>query len=139
MRRLDLFEESDIVRISTALQEALVNAIEHGNLELDSSLREGLGDEYVELAAERRRQSPYSERKVHLTASFSREKATWTIRDEGRGFDPESLPDPTDPANLHRVSGRGLLLIRTFMDEVEFNQQANEIRMSKRRPVGVPS
>ncbi len=135
MRRLDLFEESDIVRISTALQEALVNAIEHGNLELDSKLREGLGNEYVDLAAERRRQSPYSERKVHLTASFSRERATWTIRDEGRGFDPEGLPDPTDPANLHRVSGRGLLLIRTFMDEVEFNSQANEIRMSKLRSV----
>ncbi|MBI1311233.1 response regulator [bacterium] len=139
MRRLDLFEESDIVRISTALQEALVNAIEHGNLELDSALREGSGDKYVELAAQRRSEPPYSERKVHLTASFSREQATWTIRDEGRGFDPESLPDPTDPANLQRVSGRGLLLIRTFMDAVEFNSQANEIRMSKRRPVDTPS
>ena len=148
MRRLDLFEESDIVRISTALQEALVNAIEHGNLELDSALREGLGNDYFELAAKRRSEPPYSDRKVHLTASFSREQATWTIRDEGRCFDPQVIPDPTDPANLQRVSGRGLLLIRTFMDEVEFNSQANEIRMSsqaneirmsKRRPVGATS
>jgi CheY-like chemotaxis protein len=139
MRRFDLFEESDIVRISTALQEALVNAIEHGNLELDSTLREGLGNDYFELAAKRRSEPPYSDRKVHLTASFSREQATWTIRDEGRGFDPEVIPDPTDPANLQRVSGRGLLLIRTFMDDVEFNTQANEIRMSKRRPVGATS
>lgn len=135
MRRLDLFEESDIVRISTALQEALVNAIEHGNLELDSALREGLGNEYGELAAKRRSERPYSERKVHLTASFSRDEATWTIRDEGRGFDPEGIPDPTDSSNLQRVSGRGLLLIRTFMDAVEFNSQANEICMSKRRAV----
>ncbi len=139
MRRLDLFEESDIVRISTALQEALVNAIEHGNLELDSSLREGLGNEYGELAAKRRSERPYSERKVHLTASFSRDEATWTIRDEGRGFDPKGIPDPTDPSNLQRVSGRGLLLIRTFMDAVEFNSQANEIRMSKRRAVEATS
>ncbi len=139
MRKLGLFEESEIVRISTALQEGLVNAIEHGNLELDSTLREGTGDEYVELAAKRRKETPYSERKVHLTASFSREEATWTIRDEGRGFDPVSLPDPRDPANLQRVSGRGLMLIRTFMDDVEFNPQANEIRMSKRREVDATS
>ncbi|MHC4878079.1 MAG: ATP-binding protein [Planctomycetota bacterium] len=139
MRKLGLFEEADIVRISTALQEGLVNAIEHGNLELDSALREGTGNEYVQLAAKRRRELPYCERKVHLTASFSRDKATWTIRDEGRGFDPESLPDPTDPQNLQRVSGRGLLLIRTFMDDVDFNYQANEIRMSKRRPVDTRS
>lgn len=133
MRRLNLFPESEIVRISTALQEALVNAIEHGNLELDSTLREGQGNEYAELAAQRRTQVPYADRKVYLAANFSRDRATWVIRDEGQGFDPKQLPDPTDPANLQRVSGRGLLLIQTFMDEVQFNATANEIRMSKRR------
>lgn len=55
------------------------------------------------------------------------------IRDEGPGFDSTSLPDPTDPVNLEKVSGRGLLLIRTFMDEVRHNPKGNEIVLVKRR------
>ena len=54
------------------------------------------------------------------------------IRDEGPGFDPDGLPDPTDPENLTKASGRGVLLIRTFMDEVRFNDTGNEITMIKR-------
>lgn len=133
MRQLQICEESDVVRISTALQEALVNAIEHGNLELDSTLREMKDNTYSRLGKERRGLAPYKDRKVHVKAIFDRRQATWTIRDEGLGFDPQTLPDPTDPANLQRVSGRGLLLIRTFMDEVTFNHHANEICMIKRR------
>ncbi len=133
MRQLGVCGESDIIRISTALQEGLVNAIEHGNLELDSKLRELKDNSYQKLGDERRQQEPFGSRKVFVTAEFNREGCRWTIRDEGRGFNPESLPDPRDPANLQRVSGRGLLLIRTFMDEVEFNDTANEITMFRKR------
>lgn len=133
MRQLGICGESDIIRISTALQEALINAIEHGNLELDSKLRELKDNTYQKLGEERRQQEPYKNRKAYVIAEFNREGCRWTIRDEGRGFDPGSLPDPRDPANLQRVSGRGLLLIRTFMDEVEFNDKANEITMFRKR------
>ncbi|HEY1379785.1 MAG TPA: ATP-binding protein [Gemmataceae bacterium] len=51
------------------------------------------------------------------------------MRDEGPGFDPATLPDPLDPANLERASGRGLLLIRTFMTEVRHNDRGNEITL----------
>jgi anti-sigma regulatory factor (Ser/Thr protein kinase) len=54
------------------------------------------------------------------------------VRDEGSGFDSEPLPDPTDPSNLTKLSGRGLYLITTFMDEVEHNDVGNEITMTKR-------
>jgi len=133
MRQLGVCGESDIIRISTALQEGLVNSIEHGNLELDSKLRELKDNSYQKLGDERRKQEPFRSRKVYVTAEFNRGGCRWAIRDEGRGFDPESLPDPRDPANLQRVSGRGLLLIRTFMDEVEFNDTANEITMFRER------
>lgn len=133
MRQLGVCGESDIIRISTALQEGLINAIEHGNLELDSKLRERKDNSYQKLGDERRQQEPFCSRKVYVTAEFNREGCRWTIRDEGRGFDPGSLPDPRDPANLQRVSGRGLLLIRTFMDEVEFSETANEITMFRKR------
>ena len=55
------------------------------------------------------------------------------VADEGHGFDPNTLPDPTDPANLERVGGRGLLLIRTFMNEVTFNKAGNAITLVKYR------
>jgi anti-sigma regulatory factor (Ser/Thr protein kinase) len=58
---------------------------------------------------------------------------TITICDEGPGFDPSSLPDPTDPENIGKISGRGLLLIRTFMDDVKFNDSGNEITLFKRK------
>ena len=55
------------------------------------------------------------------------------IRDEGPGFDPHTLPDPTDAENLLKPSGRGVMLIRTFMDMVGFNESGNEITMIKRQ------
>ena len=62
-------------------------------------------------------------------------EATFTIRDQGPGFDPSSLPDPTAPENVGKVNGRGMFLIRTFMDEVRFNESGNEVTMIKRRTV----
>ena len=55
------------------------------------------------------------------------------IRDEGEGFDPATLPDPTDPANLEKASGRGILLMRTFMDEIVYNNQGNSVLLTKHR------
>ncbi len=59
-----------------------------------------------------------------------------TVRDQGKGFDTESVPDPTDPQNLLKTSGRGILFIRTFMDEVEWSrhpQGGTVIRMTKKK------
>lgn len=134
MRRLNLFDETEQTRISMALREALANAVEHGNLEASSKLREDDETVYHRLLAERRKQSPFRERRVFVTAEETRDGVTYTIRDEGPGFNPANLPDPTDPANLERVSGRGLLLIHAFMDEVRHNSTGNEITMVKRVP-----
>lgn len=137
LRQMQICDDIDIIRVSTALQESLVNAIEHGNLELDSSLRELKDSTYSELAKHRAGQSPYKDRRVNVQVRLSRDQAEWIIRDEGPGYDPGMLPDPREATNLDKVSGRGLLLIRTFMDEVSFNQTANEIRLIKRRKSGV--
>lgn len=131
LREMEVCDDSDILRVSTALQEALMNAVEHGNLEMSSELREDGGAEYARLGRSRRKEDPYASRRVHLSAIINRERLTLKVRDDGCGFDQNPLPDPTDPANLHKVSGRGLMLIRTFMDEVSFNETANEITMVK--------
>jgi len=132
LRQMEACDDSEILRVSTALQESLMNAIEHGNLDMDSSLRQDGGTAYSELGLSRRQEEPYASRLVHVTAKINRERMTLVVRDEGNGFDPYGLPDPTDPTNLQKVSGRGLLLIRTFMDDVSFNTRANEITMIKR-------
>jgi CheY-like chemotaxis protein len=134
MTQMKLAEKSGLIRVGTALHEALVNAIEHGNLELRSELRDKDDRrEYITLMEKRRHELPYCARRVHVHAKFSLNEAVFTIRDEGPGFDTSKLPDPTDPSNLEKVSGRGLYLIRTFMDEVSFNSTGNEITLVKRR------
>ena len=133
LSRLEICEQSGLVLLGVALHEALTNAIFHGNLEINSELRENEENKYYQLAEERRSSAPWSERSVHVTARLTRQEAVFVVRDEGLGFDPSKLPDPTDPSNLDRVSGRGLLLIRTFMDHVEHNAKGNTITMTKRR------
>jgi CheY-like chemotaxis protein/anti-sigma regulatory factor (Ser/Thr protein kinase) len=127
------WDESDRLRMGVALDEALVNAMYHGNLEVGSELREEDDSAYYSLIRDRSHQSPYQERRVHVNVHFSSTQIDITIRDEGPGFNPSNLRDPTEPENIERVSGRGLLLIRTFMDEVIHNDRGNQISMIKRR------
>ncbi|HKY04752.1 MAG TPA: ATP-binding protein [Blastocatellia bacterium] len=92
-----------------ALDEAIVNAIKHGN-----------------------KCDP--DRAVQIVAEFSRDGVRFTITDEGQGFSKDEVPDPTDPCRLLEPSGRGLLLINHIMDEVRHNNRGNEIQMYKRAP-----
>jgi len=133
LARIRLLDHTDLIRITVALREALMNAIIHGNLEVGSELREHDLDAYYRLIENRRQQSPYAERRVHVHVTESTRQARYVIRDEGPGFDPAKIPDPTNPENMENASGRGLLLIRTFMDEFAHNEQGNEITMIKRR------
>jgi serine/threonine-protein kinase RsbW len=95
-----------------ALDEAFVNAVKHGNKNDPSKL-------------------------LKITAELSAKEASFTVEDEGEGFDIHQIPDPCDPANLFRTSGRGVLLIYNIMDEVEYNAQGNRVKMVK-RPEGRP-
>ena len=95
-----------------ALDEAFVNAVKHGNKNDPSKL-------------------------LKITAELSPTEACFTVEDEGEGFDINGIPDPCDPANLFRTSGRGVLLIYNIMDEVEYNAQGNRVKMVKRPDVPV--
>jgi serine/threonine-protein kinase RsbW len=102
------YSEHDIFSIKLALEEALVNAIKHGN-QMDPD--------------------------KHVTVSYQVTSDRFDIRitDEGSGFNPEDVPDPTAPENLERPCGRGLLLIRGFMTEVVYHGRGNSVSMSKVR------
>jgi serine/threonine-protein kinase RsbW len=104
------FGEDDQHQIGMAVRECMVNAVVHGN-----------------------RYS--SHKRVHLEVSSTRNEIAVTIGDEGLGFDLKSLPDPLAPENLLRQSGRGILLIRAFMDEFDLHLRAGggtEVRLVKR-------
>lgn len=92
-----------------ALDEAFVNAVKHGNRFDIAKL-------------------------IRITADVSRDEAKFTIEDEGEGFDVNAIPDPLDPKNLFKASGRGVLFIYNIMDEVIYNDRGNRLTMVKKAP-----
>lgn len=128
---MELWDATDRMRIGVALREALLNALYHGNLEMDSGVREMGLEAYHRMARDRARLTPYAQRRIYVDSELSRDGVLLVVRDEGKGFDPDALPDPTNPANLEKLSGRGLVLMRTFMDRVVFNDVGNMVTLSK--------
>lgn len=128
-----ILDRTAMIQLSVALREAIVNAMLHGNLELSSTQKESDPDAYDALAEERRIASPYRERRVKVSMTETVNDVTCVVSDEGSGFDLGLRPDPTDPANLERTSGRGLFLIATFMSEVTHSDGGRTITMVMRR------
>lgn len=126
-------DETTRTRVGIALTEALTNAVYHGNLQVSSDLRQE--DEGLFFAEVRRRrvEPPYRDRAIHVRATIDREAATYRIQDEGPGFDISRVCEPPDAEAIMRIGGRGLLLIRTFMDEVTLEPPGNRITMVLRR------
>ena len=100
------FSTDSTFAIRIALEEAMVNAIKHGN-RLDPA------------------------KKVHVESRVTPKRAEITIEDEGPGFDRSAIPDPTDEDNLDKPSGRGILLIEAYMDGVEWSRGGRRLRMVK--------
>lgn len=125
------------VRVGMALEQALLNALYRGNLELSSDAMqqasEKLLSEGVDLVEQRRSQPPYCNRRVFIDVQVTKEAARFVVRDEGLGFDISTVPEAHDPHSLERDGGRGLVLMRSFMDEISFNEVGNEVTMVKRR------
>jgi len=98
----------DIYSVHLALQEGLANAIKHGN-RLDAS------------------------KQVHFTCQMSSDLLRIEITDEGEGFDPSTIPDPTEEDRLECPDGRGVMLMRNFMSRVKYNETGNSIFLEKER------
>jgi len=123
-------------RAGIALEEALLNAMYHGNLEVSSELRENGDDAFHQLATSRRTEPPYRDRRVKVIARMSPTRAAFVIADEGPGFDVSKLPDPTDLKHIVSPSGRGVLLMRAFMNKVSYNATGNRVVLVKTRDRG---
>lgn len=144
VEKMRLCDATGRMRIGIALEEALLNALYRGNLELGfeemqedrANLLQGLS---IGLAEQRRDQAPYSQRKIFIHARVTPDEARFVVRDEGPGFDVSPIADCDDPTALARRGGRGLVLMRTFMDEVSYNDLGNEVTMVKRKETGATS
>lgn len=132
LTRMRVCSETDVLRSGVALEEALLNAYYHGNLEISSELRLEDHTAYYDLARQRVTEKPYEGRRIFVDAEMSESATKYVVRDEGPGFDPQEIPDATDPANIEKPCGRGLLLMQTFMDEIRFNDSGNEVTMVKK-------
>jgi DNA-binding response OmpR family regulator len=137
---LQLLDETESIRVGVALETALHQAVCQGNLELrEGQLQESYdlsdaGASYFQKLAERRRQQPYSERRVHCDAKISRDEAVFEIRHEGPGFDRAILDEPAKDADrLERDGERGWLLIKHFLDQVTLDESGQTLRLVKRR------
>ena len=97
----------DCFGVRLSLEEALVNAIKHGN-----------------------RMEP--DKKVFISCELSIDEITVVIEDQGDGFNPNEVPDPTDDDNLDKPGGRGIMLIRSFMNDFAYNDKGNRVTMSKK-------
>ena len=102
------YGDRDVFSIKLAVEESLVNAMKHGN-QLDPS------------------------KNVNVGYTVTPERFDIRIEDEGPGFDPGEVPDPTDPENLERPCGRGLLIVRSYMNEVKYHGKGNIVTMWKQR------
>jgi CheY-like chemotaxis protein len=128
------------LQIGVALKEALLNAVFHGNLEIHpdeiQNVQEGLIEENdLSLVEEHRMRPEYKDRRVHVDILITADEARFVVRDSGKGFDVATVFDPKKRVAVEPEGPRGLALMRTFMDEVRFNETGNEITMVKRREV----
>ena len=102
------FSEEAMFAVKLALEEALANAVKHGNKR--------------DVA-----------KQITIRYAVTSEKAVIIIRDEGQGFTPDAIPDPTAPERLPLPTGRGIMLMRAYMDEVAYRDQGREVYLMKRR------
>lgn len=139
LREMGKIGIEDFKKLELALQEAIANAVEHGNLELSSTLREELDeqgkDRYEVLKEQRLKDNRYASRLVFVSAFANDNELKVTVRDEGNGF-VDSRNEGTNiletDLGLPRCSGRGLIIIRAAADSVKFNKAGNQVEFTKR-------
>ncbi|MBN2737363.1 MAG: response regulator [Spirochaetales bacterium] len=128
----NVFPENDIMNLKIGIEEMLNNALEHGNLNISSQEKHRAIEDgcYGQLLQNRMSEQFNSRKKIVLNSQLSKDKLKVVIKDEGRGFNWKSLPEPF-MENLLRFNGRGIFLTKIFFDEVVYNEKGNEVTIIK--------
>jgi serine/threonine-protein kinase RsbW len=134
--KIDLELPSDLTLMNTVLEYLLDRVAKLGLIKVEqSNLFVALDEAFVNAVKHGNRSDP--SKLLRVTAELSAHEAIFTVEDEGEGFDVNAIPDPRDPGNLFKSSGRGVLLIYNIMDEVEYSERGTRLKMVK-RPEGMP-
>ncbi len=129
--------ESRAGKLVLVLHEALTNAIIHGNLELSSELKERDDDTYARTLAERAADPAFTGRQVQIDVESDLECCSWTFTDEGPGFDFQRyLEAEPDPETLLMASGRGIMLMRAFVDDIRYDLGGRKLTLTMNRASG---
>lgn len=128
-----LLSQNNRVQMGVALEHALTNAMVRGNLEFS---REEMPVVNRAAMMERSAQEPFRSRRVYFRSLVTHDQAQFTIRDEGPGFDTNAILSASDPESFKEGTGRGLVLIQAFMNEVVFKDNGREIQITKTRSEG---
>lgn len=129
--KIDLELPNDLTLMNAVLEYLLGRVARLGMIEVEqSNLFVALDEAFVNAVKHGNRQNP--EKLLRVTSELSQREAIFTVEDEGDGFNVAEIPDPTDPANLFKSTGRGVLLIYNIMDEVEYSERGNRLKMVKR-------
>ncbi|MBK7055094.1 MAG: ATP-binding protein [Leptospiraceae bacterium] len=119
-------------RISLSLHEMITNAIEHGNcgvgFEMKSKILVDSMDMYAAID-ERAALPENKDKRVTICYEINNDQATFTVRDEGLGFEINSIPSPRSEENIFAVHGRGILMTKNFADEMQYNDKGNMVRL----------
>jgi DNA-binding response OmpR family regulator len=123
----------DVSFMKIGLQEVLINAIEHGNLEISNKEKKELLDrgDYNKILNKRVQDSAYKDKFVDIKVFSTPEYLKITIQDMGKGFDPTQIPDPTNPENFLEEYGKGIFMAINAFDEVEYNDIGNCVTLIK--------
>ena len=133
LRCVQLEDELDRLRIRLAVEEALLNALYRGNLEMSPQLATvGPGLPFGRRSRRARPKRPYRDRRVHVSWTIARDGLTVVVKDDGSGFDTAAAANREENVDFDTVFGRGLLIMRTFMDEIRYNAAGNEVTLIKR-------
>jgi len=135
--KIDLELPSDLTLMNAVLEYLLDRVAKLGLIKVEqSNLFVALDEAFVNAVKHGNRNDPL--KLLRVTAELSAHEAIFTVEDEGDGFDVREIPDPCDPANLFKSNGRGVLLIYNIMDEVEYSERGNRLKMVKRPETGAP-
>ena len=130
-----LFDSSERTEIEVGLNELIMNAIEHGDLEISmyEKAKALENNELNQLYKERQSDEKLLNRYVTVHYKLNLESCEWIIQDEGQGFDWQSLPNPTIGKNLFVLNGRGIFISRFQFDELEYIGAGNIVRILKQK------
>lgn len=135
LKRFVSLDKKTLLSIRLSIHEMLVNAMEHGNLEVSYADKKLLLEkiiDYQKYLQKKSQDPPFNKRKVRLTYHISKDELIFEIEDEGKGFNVDQIPSPVTENKVSQLNGRGIFITNNNMDSVKYNKKGNKVTLIKK-------